>query len=103
MTKKRITVVAHVRARPGLEETVRAELLKLVAETRKEQGCVNYDLHVSADDPGHFMFYENWESLAHLDRHAASPHIQAFRARSPELLLEPTQVTLWELLNDAPN
>ena len=99
--KGKVTVVARVRALPGLEEQVREELLLLVAETRKEAGCLNYDLHRSADDPGLFLFYENWESLAHLERHAESAHIQAFRARSKELLAEPTEITLWEMVSAA--
>jgi quinol monooxygenase YgiN len=93
---KPVTVVARVRAKMGKEDIVLQELLRMVEETRKEQGCINYDLHISADSPGSFLFYENWQSLAHLDRHAQSAHIQNFRARSTELLEEPTQVMLFE-------
>lgn len=94
----RVTVVASMQAKPGSETRLKQDLLRLVAETRKEEGCLNYDLHQSSDDPTKFLFYENWTSKAHLDRHAQSAHIQAFRARAGELLAAPTEITLWTIL-----
>ncbi len=87
-----LTVFAEIRANPGKEEAVREVLKGLVEPTRKEEGCVQYVLHVDNDDPGHFVFYENWTSMAHLQAHIATPHMQAFLARSAELLAEPLRV-----------
>jgi quinol monooxygenase YgiN len=95
----RVTVVAHVHAKPGKEAAVEKALLELVAHTRREQGCLNYDLHVSTVDPAHFLFYENWTSKADLDRHAQSAHIQAFRARAADLLAQPVDIQLWEMVS----
>ena len=39
-----VTVVARIRAKPGKEERVQRELLKLLAPTRAEKGCVNYEV-----------------------------------------------------------
>ncbi|TAK94934.1 MAG: antibiotic biosynthesis monooxygenase, partial [Verrucomicrobia bacterium] len=47
MNPKTITVVATFKARPGKESELRAALIGLVAPTRKEAGCLNYDLHAS--------------------------------------------------------
>ena len=94
----KVTVVARMQAKPGREERLQQDLLHLVAETRKEEGCLNYDLHQSSDDPTKFLFYENWTSEAHLERHAQSAHIQAFRARAGEMLASPTEITLWAML-----
>jgi len=99
MTNERVTVVARVRAKAGLEEVVKFALLQMVADTREEEGCLNYDLHQSADDPALFLFYENWTNREHLQRHAASPHIQAFRAKAADLLAEPTEITLWNMIS----
>ncbi|HYY57771.1 MAG TPA: antibiotic biosynthesis monooxygenase [Pyrinomonadaceae bacterium] len=60
--KKQLSVVARVKAVKGMEEKVRRECLALVELSRLERGCINYDLHQSADDPSLFMFYENWMS-----------------------------------------
>ncbi|MCP6769203.1 antibiotic biosynthesis monooxygenase, partial [Klebsiella pneumoniae] len=70
-----LTVVAQIQAKPGKEEDVRRLLLTLIEPTRKEEGCVQYDLHVHTSDPSRFVFYENWTSRDHLDRHLASPHL----------------------------
>lgn len=87
-----LTVVAEIVAKPGKEEQVRQFVLSFVEPTRKEEGCLQYDLHVMNDNPGHFIFYETWQSEEHLERHSASPHIQAFRAVAAELTDRPTRI-----------
>lgn len=87
-----LTVVAEMQAKPGMEDELRRRATALVAPTRQEEGCVQYDLHVSTDQPGRLVFYENWTSRAALDKHSASAHIQAFRATAGEVLAEPARV-----------
>jgi quinol monooxygenase YgiN len=83
-----LTVIAYMRAAPGKREELRAALEALIEPTRREKGCVNYDLHQSAEDPDRFFFYENWESGNDLDAHLTAPHLQQFSALIPELLDE---------------
>ncbi|MEI7534331.1 MAG: antibiotic biosynthesis monooxygenase, partial [Verrucomicrobiae bacterium] len=45
MSAKIVTVVATFQARPGKETELKNALIGLVAPTRKEAGCINYDLH----------------------------------------------------------
>jgi quinol monooxygenase YgiN len=87
-----LTVFAELHAKPGKEESLRDALKGLIAPTRQESGYVQYDLHVDNDDPGHFFFYENWVSRAHLDAHLAAPHLVDFIAREDELLAEPVRL-----------
>jgi quinol monooxygenase YgiN len=94
MTAK-VTVIAYHRAKPGKERALREALLAVCASTRAEKGCMNYDLHVSPDDPALLVFHENWETKDDLEAHLASAHIDAFRALAPELLAEPPNITLW--------
>ena len=96
MAAEKVTVLAVIVAKPGLEEQVRAELEALLAPTRQEEGCLNYNLHRSGDDPARFMFYENWRSKQDLDAHLAKPHLVRFLGLAGELLAEPVQVSLWE-------
>jgi quinol monooxygenase YgiN len=93
---KTLTVIATFQARPGKETELRAALTGLLAPTRQEAGCINYDLHTGTDDPAKFMFHENWTSKAHLDAHLQSPHIKALLPRVDELCTAPPQITLWE-------
>jgi len=98
MANKQVTVVAQLKAKPGLEQRLKAELLAMLAPSRKDPGCINYDLHVAPDHPGKFMFHENWQSKQHLDDHLATPHLKAFFAKAGELLAEPAQIALWKKL-----
>lgn len=91
----KVTVIAYHRAKPGKEQALRDALLAVCAPTRAEKGCINYDLHVSPDDPGVLVFHENWECKDDLDAHLASAHIDAFRKVAPDLLAEPPNITLW--------
>ena len=69
-----VTVVAKLVVKEDAIESVRAELLKLIAPTRQEKGCIEYRLHQDNEDPAVFIFYENWESLASLEQHMESAH-----------------------------
>ena len=81
-----------MKAKPGKEEALREAALKLIEPTRKEDGCVQYDLHVSTKNPGQFVFYENWTSAEHLAKHAASDHLKAFGEVRADLLDGPPRV-----------
>jgi quinol monooxygenase YgiN len=87
-----LTVVAELHAKAGKEEDLRRALLDLIEPTRPEEGCVQYDLHVHTDNPCRFVFYENWVSKEHLDRHLASEHLKRFLALADDLLAEPPSV-----------
>jgi quinol monooxygenase YgiN len=90
-----LTVIARVRAKVGQESRLRQELQSLVAPTRAEAGCINYDLHQSRTDPALFALYENWTSQAALDAHFQTPYLQAFFKLVPELADGPSDITKW--------
>jgi quinol monooxygenase YgiN len=99
MNAKSLTVVARIKAKPGKEIQVRKELLSLVAPSRKDAGCLNYDLHQALDNPALFLFHENWASKAHLDQHLQKPDFQAALARLGQAVAEPPQITLLEKIS----
>src|SRR4051812_25905541 len=55
-----VVLTASVKAKKGHEDTVKEALLALVEPTRKEPGCLCYNLHQSKSDSTTFMFYEQW-------------------------------------------
>ncbi|MDK2122433.1 putative quinol monooxygenase [Parachitinimonas caeni] len=81
-----LTVVATIIAKPGAEAQVEQALLALIPPTRKEPGFIQYDLHRHIENPGVFVFYENWESRALLEQHLQSPHLAEFIAKTEGLL-----------------
>jgi quinol monooxygenase YgiN len=96
MNAKSLTVIAQMKAKPGTEHEVRRELLSLIVPSRKDAGCLNYDLHQALDNPALFVFHENWASKEYLDQHLQKPDLQAVLARVGQLVAEPPQITLWE-------
>lgn len=93
---KTLTVVATFEAKLGKEAELRAALTGLLAPTRREAGCLNYDLHQATERPAKFLFHENWTSKAHLDMHLQSAHVQSVLARLGELCVAPPEISLWE-------
>ncbi len=75
----KLTIVASIQAHPDKIDLVRGQLEKLVAVTRAEAGCLQYDLHQNHEDPAHFLFYENWESRELWQDHMNAPHLAAYR------------------------
>jgi len=73
-----LTILAQITAAPGKEALLRAELEKLVAPTRAEDGCIQYDLHVDNDAPGFFVFYETWQTRDLWQAHMNAPHLAAY-------------------------
>jgi quinol monooxygenase YgiN len=93
------TVIGILRAKPEKRDELRAILEGFVAPTRREEGCVDYHLHVSDTDPNLFMFYENWRSRADLDHHLTLPHLAPIRERSGELLAAEVEIIPYTMLS----
>lgn len=74
----KLTVIAKVVAKKDSVESLKSELLKLVPPTRKEAGCIEYNLHQDNEDPAVFVFYETWGSRASLENHMNSEHFKNY-------------------------
>lgn len=81
-----LTLIAFLRARPGVEDELGRRLSALVEPTRREPGCVAYQLHRSNSDAGLWVLYENWRSQADLDLHFQEPYLGDLLADLPGLL-----------------
>jgi quinol monooxygenase YgiN len=93
-------VVAEVRAKPGKEQELRLATLTLVAQVRAEPNNLLYFLHEDRETPGHFVFYEIFARQADFEAHNATPHVQAWFAKLPELAEGGVKVLRMELLGN---
>ena len=96
MPTDNFVIVAAFRAKQDKVDALRETLLALVAPTRAEQGCMQYDLHQDLIDPTEMLFYEIWESREAWDAHMASPHLTALPAKLDGLLESPLKVWQFE-------
>lgn len=99
MESERITVIARSKARPGMEDRLTDAAAGLVAPTRDEEGCINYDLHRSSEDPSEILFYENWNSQEDLDRHLGQPHVKEVLDQLPEISENGVEISIYKMVS----
>ncbi len=83
-----IYVIATLRARPEKLSQLLDAAKAVIAGTRKEDGCIFYDLHQSVTDPDRLVFVERWTSREALARHFEAPHMVPWRAAGAECVVE---------------
>jgi quinol monooxygenase YgiN len=97
LPKDAVTLIVILRSREGQETLLEAELRALVAPTRKEDGCLTYDLHRSADATGGFLLHEIWATREAHTQHTKTAHFLRWNARK-DALLASRDSTLWKHL-----
>ena len=93
-------VTAEIRAKEGKADDLRAVTLPLVEQVRREPNNLVYFLHENREVPGHFIFYEIFASKADFEAHNATPHVQAWFAKLPDLADGSVKVVRAELLGN---
>lgn len=91
--KSEVRIVAEFNAAPGKADALRSVLATLIAPTRAEAGCLQYDLHADLADAGHLFFIERFVDVAAIEFHNATPYLKALGAKLEGLLAEPPRVT----------
>jgi quinol monooxygenase YgiN len=95
LPKDAVTLIVNLRAREAQELLLEAELRALVGPTRREQGCLTYDLYRGADLPGAYLLHEVWASREHHRLHTQTPHFLRWNARK-DALLAGRDATFWK-------
>lgn len=85
-----LTVVATIVAKKDCVESLKNELLRLVAPTRQEEGCIEYRLHQDNENPALFLFYENWADAVFLEKHLTTARFKAYMAAAEDLVEQKT-------------
>lgn len=80
------TLIVILRAKEGQATLLEAELRALVAPTRREEGCLRFDLYRAADAPGALLLHEVWASREDHARHTKTPHFLRWNARKDAVL-----------------
>jgi len=95
LPKDAVTLIVILRSREGQETLLEAELRALVSPSRKEEGCLRYDLHRSVDTPGALMLHEVWASREAHTEHSHTPHFLRWNARK-DALLASREANFWK-------
>jgi quinol monooxygenase YgiN len=94
LLKDAVTLIVLLKPREGQGPLLEAELRALVGPTRREDGCIQYDLHRGSEVPGAFLLHEVWASRKHHRLHTLTPHFIRWDARK-DALLASRDVTFW--------
>jgi quinol monooxygenase YgiN len=97
LPKNAVTLVVILRAKEGQQLLLEAELSALIGPTRREEGCLTYDLHRALDVPGAFLLHEVWATREHHRLHTKTSHFLRWDARKDSLLAG-RDATFWQQL-----
>jgi quinol monooxygenase YgiN len=84
--KGQVNVLVWLRAKKGKEVPLERQLRTLVTASRAEPGCLAFDLHRSADQPGDFFLHEIWRDEAALADHRQTPHFRRWAGLQSAIL-----------------
>ena len=93
-----IRVVALVNVRPDKLQEAFDAFDPLIAETRKEEGCITYEMLQNVEDPYDLTFVEEWASPEALEEHFETEHFRAIVARADELLTAPPDIRRYTVI-----
>ncbi len=92
-----IVVAGTFQIKPEKREEAAKFLLHVVAETKKEAGCIVYDFYADLADANLFHVFEEWESIAHLEAHFKTPHLSELGKLMPDFLAGEANVKKYEV------
>ena len=97
LPKNALTLIVTLRAKEGQHILLEAELRALLAPSRKEAGCLRFDLHSCVDQPGAFLLHEVWGAREDHTAHTRTPHFLRWNARK-DALLASREAAFWHQL-----
>jgi quinol monooxygenase YgiN len=83
MAQGTVHVIATFYAEMGKEDEMERALREMLEPTRREAGCIRYDLlrSLKGENYVEFVFVEEWASEEALDAHGQTEHLRGLRAR----------------------
>lgn len=75
-----LKIIAAIIVKPEYKNELLPIFEKTVNESRKEIGCVSYELHQDIKNPLKYIIIEIWKNQEAIDIHNASKHFQSFVA-----------------------
>lgn len=69
---------------------------QLIEASRKEPGCISYEMYQDINDLSVFTMIETWESLGAFDKHGKSEHVKRIVPKLNTLRKEKAIVNLYK-------
>ena len=85
-------MVVYLTVKEGQGKQLEEAFQPAIKATRKEAGCVAYDLNRDVKDATKYSVYERWKSVAALEEHMGTEHIKTLLGKAGDLLAGPPEV-----------
>jgi quinol monooxygenase YgiN len=92
-----ILVAGSLKYAPGAIQELQDEMQRFVEATRREDGCINYDLAIDTSDPTRLILFERWRDQTALDGHFNAPHMAAWRKAMAAAGPVERDLSVWEV------
>jgi quinol monooxygenase YgiN len=88
---KPFTLIVILTAKEDKIADFEAAFVPAIRETRKEKGCLNYELNRDPSNANAYMMYERWKTLPDLDAHLKTKHITELIGKLGDLTSKPPE------------
>ena len=98
MAKYTLRVIVRIKARPDKVNELLSVLSSLVEPTRKEVGCLSYELLQHNEDPTDLTLVEEWQNESTLESHIATKHFKDAMTKLPKLVAAEPDIRKYHLV-----
>jgi len=91
-----INIVAKNIVKKGKIEEFKLLAKKLVEESKKEKGCIHYDLYEDTNNSNILTFIEEWTSEEAINNHNQTEHFTTIVPKLGDLLEVESEVNLYK-------
>jgi quinol monooxygenase YgiN len=96
--EKELYVVTHIDVTPNYAAETAKQVAQLAVDSRKDPGCVRFEVLHSVDRTNHFEVVEVWRSRQDFEAHSAQEHTRRFREKIQPGLGSPFDERLYNVL-----
>lgn len=93
-----VIFTARAKAKKDCVAKFHSELLTVAEFTRKETGCISYQVFQDVNDPTIIMVHELWKSNSDVELHMQQPYVQKLFSLVPELCDGAPELRSWTKL-----
>ncbi len=98
MAKDTLRVIVRIKARPDKVNELLSVLSSLVEPTRKELGCLSYELLQHNEVPTDLTLVEEWQNENALELHIATKHFKDAMTNLPNLVAAEPDIRKYHLV-----
>ena len=97
---KPFSMLVTLKVKAGQEKALEEAFGPCVAATRKEPGCVAYQLNRDLDHPNVYVMFEHFKSVPAIEEHAKSKHVAALLEKILPLLEAPPEAKILGVIGE---